>query len=306
MQEANALFDIPDRSEFEEDEYGEGGDAIGGEMDSAFAEDEYSALEDLTNQIQGLKEFEKDEYGQGGEDVVLPEEPEEDYISLAMKDFADQVQGLKEFEEDEYGQGGEAIGGEMDSAFAEDEDDYVSQALKDFSAQLPETMDSMADDAAFAAGPGDASVAEAMASLQKTLPQAAPVEKQGLKSTPTYSKIDMGGFTLGPDGMPIAKPKVQAAAMASSKEQENKKKDEDKKATQASVRAADNKIDKDQAAKKEKEDSGEKKSTKTLDDVVKSLDNLNSSVGRLITKTEEASKQQVQATKSLNGNLYNV
>ena len=288
MQEANALFDIPDRSEFEEDEYGEGGDAIGGEMDSAFAEDEYSALEDLQNQIQGLTDSQ-----------------------------------MLEANEEQQGEGS------IDTAFAEDEDDYVSQALKDFSSQLPETMNSMADDAAFAAGPGDASVAgidyaepppppqqepgtgdasvaEAMASLQKTLPQAAPVDKQGPKSTPNFSKIDMGGFTLGPDGMPVAKPKVQAAAMASSKEQENKKKDEDKKATQASVRAADNKIDKDQADKKEKEGSGEKKTTKTLDDVVKSLDNLNSSVGRLITKTEEASKQQVQATKSLNGNLYNV
>jgi len=319
MQEVNALFDIPERDEFEEDEYGEGGEAIGGEMDSAFAEDEYAALEDLTNQIQGLKEFEEDEYGEGGEDVVLPEEPQEDYISLAMKDFADQVQGLKEFEEDEYGEGGEAIGGEMDSAFAEDEDSYVAQALQDFQDLIPDTM---ADDAAFASGPGDASVAgmdyasgpgdasvagidftPAMDELAKTLPQAQSLSKESPKSTPQFSKIDMGGFTLGPDGMPIAKPKAQGQAAANAVKQENDtKKAEDKKTAEAKKAEGDKK-EKDSD---KKQGEGEKRQTKTLDDVVKSLDQLNMNIGRLTTKVEEASKQQVQATKSLNGNLFNV
>jgi len=361
MQEANALFDMPERDEFVEDEYGEGGEAIGGEMDSAFAEDEYGALEDLTNQIQGLKEFEQDEYGEGGEDVTLPEEPEEDYISLAMKDFADQVAGLKEFEQDEYGEGGEDVtlpeepeedyvglamkefadqvaglkefeqdeygeGGEDVTLPEEPEEDYVGLAMKEFASQVPDMMeysddmragedikpiatgtDSMADDAAFAAGPGDASVAgidvaPAMNDLTKSLPQAQPLSAEPPKSKPQYSKIDMGGFTLGPDGLPIAKPKAQGQAAANAvKQEKDNKKEEDKKAAEAKKSEPDKK-DKDSA---KKEGEGDKPK-KTLDDVVKSLDQLNMNIGKLTSKVEESAKQQVQATKSLNGNLYNV
>jgi len=347
MQEATALFDMPERDEFEEDEYGQGGEDV--VLPEEPEKDYISlAMKDFADQVQGLTDsqmleaneaqqgegsmdsaFAEDEYGQGGEDVVLPEEPEKDYISLAMKDFADQIIGLKEFEEDEYGQGGDAIGGKMDPAFAEDEDDYVSQALKDFSSQLPETMNPMADDAAFAAGPGDASVAgidyaeppppqqesrtgdanvaEAMASLQKTLPQANPSAKSEPSSKPQYSKIDMGMFTLGSDGMPVPKAKVQGQTHASGAQAEREKtKQEDKKATQATVRAVDNKIDKDQGKKSESGSTTPGKQTKTLDDVVKSLDQLNMNIGRLTNKVEESSRQQIQATKNLNGNLFNV
>ena len=187
--------------------------------------------------------------------------------------------------------------------------------------------DSMAEDAAFGAGSSDASVAgidfatsnlsspntgqinlrdfsPALDELTKTLPQAKPLEKNGPKTESKFSSIDMGSFTLGPDGMPIPTARAQGQAAANSvKQEKDDKKVEDKKATQASVRAVDNKIDKDKDGKKESEP--EKKTTKTLDDVVKALETLNSSVGKLTTKVEDSAKQQVQATKTLNGNLYN-
>jgi len=313
MQEINTLFDMPSDAAAEHQQ------ALLEEANALFDIPESADTAVKTRGIGGL----------GGEP-----------INQAVQDLADQVQGLKEFEEDE---GGEAIGGEMDSAFAKDEDSYVAQALQDFQDLIP---DSIVDDAAFASGPGDASAAgfdayapsdvnaagidfadggpndasvagidfvaegtkkieSAMKSLEGSLPQAKSLEKEGPKSTPNYSSIDMGAFTLGPDGMPIPKAKAQGQAAANAAKQEkDEKKSEDKKATQASVRAADNEIDKDNETKKEGE--GEKKVTKTLDDVVKALEVLNSNVGKLTSKVEESAKQQVQATRSLNGNLYNM
>ena len=75
----------------------------------------------------------------------------------------------------------------------------------------------------------------------------------------------MGGFTLGPDGMPIAKPKAQGQAAANAVKQENDtKKAEDKKTAEAKKAEGDKK-EKDSD---KKQGEGEKRQTKTLDDVV--------------------------------------
>ena len=108
MREVNELFDMPERDEFAEDEYGEGGEAIN------------EAVQNLVDQVQGLKEFEEDEYGEGGEAVggELDRSFEEDEygeggeaVNQAVQGLVDQIQGLKEFEEDEYGEGNDLIGG---------------------------------------------------------------------------------------------------------------------------------------------------------------------------------------------------
>jgi hypothetical protein len=161
-----------------------------------------------------------------------------------------------------------------------------------------------------AAGPVDTSAAgldvtSAMNNLSRSLPQAQELNKEPPKSESQFSRIDMGGFTLGPNGLPIPKPKAQGQEAANAVKQE---KEADKnKATQASVRQIDNQIDKTNTAKdSDKKQSEGDKSKKTLDDVVKVLEQLNMSIGRLTNKVEESGKQQVQATKNLNGNLYNV
>jgi hypothetical protein len=296
MMEINEMFDMPDRDEFAEDEYGEGGEAIGGEMDSAFLEDEYGALEDLTNQIQGLKEFEEDEYGEGGEAIggeLDSSFAEDEYgqggeaVNDAVQNLMDQVHGLKEFEEDEYGEGGESIGGD-DAG-----DDYSGTNLLDeLRNQIP--TDSMAEDAAYASGPGDASVAGidfAVSSKANTAKE--PVTKSN------FEPITMDGFTLGPDGLPVAKPKTDAKSIPGAVKKDEKvdaaKDDKSKKDTKES--------DKDKKST-ETTTSTNKKEQKTLDDVVKSLDTLNSSMRSLVTKVDETSRQQISAVKSLSGNLY--
>ena len=246
-----------------------------GSMDSAFARDEYGEGGDAIGGEMNSA-FAKDEYS-------------------AFKDLTSQVQGLTDsqmLEANEEPQGE----GSMDSAFAEDEDDYVSQALKNISSQLPQTMDSTADDAAYAAGPGDtgtgdASVAEAMAKKPA----------KGPASEANFAPISMGDFTLGPNGLPTPKPKAEAKNIPNEVKKDEKKAQEDKKAKDAQKKA-----DKDGKKQDQKTtETTQKKENKTLDDVVKTLETLNSNMNRLINKVEETGKNQVNATKSMNGNLFN-
>jgi hypothetical protein len=356
-------------SSFTEDEYGEGGDAIGGEMDPSFAEDEseyvQAAIQDLTEQIpnigNSLTEFIEDEYGLGG-DAIGGEmdsafaEDEDSYVAEALKafneqvpkltttfnefsenaeedvdstsefngytdpetaitDLTEQIAGLKEFEQDEYGLGGEAIGGEMDSAFAEDEDSYVAEALKGFQNLIP---DSMIDDAAYAAGPGDPSVAgfdayggpgdASVAGIDYTEEKdqrlnVSGLDKKGKPQTESnFSPITMDMFTLGPDGLPIAKPKAEAKTIPAAVKKDENQSDAETKRLQRQNDAKKAEDDKKSEPKTAQPEA--KPQSKTLDDVVKTLESLNTSIGKLTQKVEETSNKEISAMKSMDGNLF--
>jgi hypothetical protein len=123
-------------------------------------------------------------------------------------------------------------------------------------------------------------------------------------SSPT--KIDRGittdSFTLGPNGLPIAKPKSTAAAVPDKKTGEEGK----TAAEQAKDREAKAKADMaagpqgEKAAKKEGLDS----KGATLDDLHKSLMTLNMQMGQLIAVNETGHKASAKAAKSNNTNLY--
>ena len=122
---------------------------------------------------------------------------------------------------------------------------------------------------------------------------------KGPASEANFAPLTMGDFTLGPNGMPIPKPKAEAKGIPNEVKKDEKKAQEEKKQKDAQE-AAD--------AKKQEQKPSEttqKKENKTLDDVVKTLETLNSNVNRLISKVEETGNKQVSATKSMSGNLFN-
>jgi hypothetical protein len=127
----------------------------------------------------------------------------------------------------------------------------------------------------------------------------APDKANGPASEANFAPLTMGDFTLGPNGMPIPKPKAEAKGIPNEVKKDEKKAQEEKKQKDVQE-AADTKKQEQKPS-----ETTQKKENKTLDDVVKTLEILNSNVNRLISKVEETGNKQVSATKSMSGNLFN-
>jgi hypothetical protein len=117
----------------------------------------------------------------------------------------------------------------------------------------------------------------------------------------------MDSITIGPNGMPIAKPKSTAAAAPD--------KPAEKKASPGKAINPEtgeeytplSELEKQAGATKAappKSAAGSDKAA-TLDDVVKSLNSLNMQMGRLISVNEDGHKSTAKAAKSTGANLYN-
>ena len=121
-------------------------------------------------------------------------------------------------------------------------------------------------------------------------------------SSPT--KIDRGittdSFTLGPNGLPIAKPKPTAAAVP---EKKNEGKTAEEQVKEQEERAKADMAKGDKGEKSIKKEGSDSKSA-TLDDLLKSMNALNTKVGQLIAVNEEGHKASAKAAKSNNANLY--
>jgi membrane protein involved in colicin uptake len=118
------------------------------------------------------------------------------------------------------------------------------------------------------------------------------------KDTLDRSKISFGSVTkLGPNGMPIlAPPKKDEKALpkVENKEAADKKAEEEKK-KEAAKKAEEDK-------KKDGGKSGEKSETKSLDDVVKTLEKLNTAMEKLIAVNNSNGsllRDQIKATKGV-------
>jgi hypothetical protein len=125
---------------------------------------------------------------------------------------------------------------------------------------------------------------------------------EGSSPTKIDRGISMDSFSLGPNGLPIAKPKSTAAAVP------EKKKDEEGKTAeeQAKDREARAKADTakgPQGEKTMKKEGGDSKSA-TLDDLLKSMNALNTKVAQLIEVNETGHKSTAKATKSNASNIY--
>ena len=131
------------------------------------------------------------------------------------------------------------------------------------------------------------------------------------KDTLDRSKISFGSVTkIGPNGMPIlaqpkkddkALPKVENPDDARENAKFKRQAEESKKAAEAKPKGEDDKKGK----------SGDKAEAKSLDDVVKTLEKLNTAMEKLIAVSNSNStllKDQIKATKSVasaaSGNLH--
>jgi uncharacterized protein YbjQ (UPF0145 family) len=286
---------------------------------------------DVLESVQGLKDNVSTQFDSMADDVeemtkVLPETSTRALSDMTMEademaaelqntisgsDVLESVQGgMSGFDEDEYGEGGEAIGGEMDRSFTEDEygkgGDHIGRI---------DPGDESAAGMDYASGPGDASVAgmdyvaKALKDAQQVLPDTKfkPVEvNHGLDvasaspKTPNPNKQTMpslDAFQLDANGMPMVSRHQQK--LSKDQEKENKVKQAEDKGN------AKETTDKKEDTTKDNAQARSKSSNKTLDDVVKALETLNTSVNKLSGKVEESSKNQVNATKSaLSGNLF--
>jgi hypothetical protein len=295
------------------------------------------ASSDVLESVQGLKDNVGQQFDSMADDVeemtkVLPETStralgdmtmEADEMAaelqntIAGSDVLESVQGsISGFDEDEYGEGGDAIGGELDRSFEEDE--YGKG--NDLIGGVDPGDESVAGFDAYG-GPGDASVAgmdyvaQAFKDAQQVMPQTMfkPMEvNHGLDvapssaASPNTPKDDkktmpaLDAFQLDANGMPMVSRHQQKLAKDPEKDNKAKQEKEADKSKDGSGSKGEAGKDKQQAAA-----GGAKTSNKTLDDVVKALETLNTSVNKLSSKVEESSKNQVNATKSaLSGNLF--
>jgi hypothetical protein len=124
----------------------------------------------------------------------------------------------------------------------------------------------------------------------------------GSSPTATQSRgITMDSFTLGPNGMPIAKPKSTAAATPDKPTE--KQASPGKKINPETGEEYTPVGDAKPGDKKPAAAGGESKAA-TLDDVVKSINALNTKMGQLIAVNEDGHKASAKAAKSGSNNLY--
>lgn len=119
-------------------------------------------------------------------------------------------------------------------------------------------------------------------------------------SSPSASQdrgISMDSFSLGPNGLPIAKPKSISSAVP-------EKKKEDTSAEEAVAKAKADAAKSSEPAKEKKAGPTEA-ATATLDDLLKSLNSLNTKMGQLISTTDEGHSKVAKAAKSGGQNIYN-
>lgn len=170
-----------------------------------------------------------------------------------------------------------------------DTDDIMDQVYSDINEAMPVDTEFGDLDGAIAKNQAD----DAMKNL---VADSSPTKDQG-------RGISMDSFTLGPNGLPIAKPKSTAAAVPEKKPEE--KKASPGKAINPETGEEYTPVgDAKSSDKKTVASGGSDSKAATLDDVVKSLNALNSKMGQLISTTETGHKDVAKAAKSGSTNVY--
>jgi hypothetical protein len=149
----------------------------------------------------------------------------------------------------------------------------------------------------------DQSAGQEMARLNKA-PTGGAMKDVAAGSSPTATQsrgITMDSFTIGPNGMPIAKPKSTSAATP--EKPAEKQASPGKKINPETGEEYTPVGDAKPADKKTAAAGGDSKAA-TLDDVVKSINALNTKMGQLIAVNEDGHKASAKAAKSGSNNLY--
>ncbi len=134
---------------------------------------------------------------------------------------------------------------------------------------------------------------------QKAMDQAATAASP---SAALDRGITADSFTLGPNGLPIAKPKSVAAAVPEKKSEKSEAEQAEENRAKMKAEAARQGMTLSES--KEQATKGKSEKSATLDDLHKSLLTLNMQMGQLIAVNEDGHKASAKAAKSTNTNLY--
>ena len=147
---------------------------------------------------------------------------------------------------------------------------------------------------------GDANDEIADSAMQEVVAGSSPTASQG-------RGITADSITIGPNGMPVAKPKSTAAAApdkpAEKKASPGKAINPETGEEYTPLSELEKQAGATKAAPPKPAGGGDKAAT--LDDVVKSLNALNTKMGQLISVNEDGHKASAKAAKSGGANLYN-
>ena len=126
---------------------------------------------------------------------------------------------------------------------------------------------------------------------------------QGSSPTKLDRGISIDSFSLSSSGLPIAKPKSIAAAVPEKKSEKSEAEQAEEKREKMKAEIAKQSTEADKSKEGATKAAGGEK-TATLDDVVKSLNALNTKMGQLISTTESGSRDVAKAAKSGSNNVY--
>jgi len=139
-----------------------------------------------------------------------------------------------------------------------------------------------------------------------TIQQTAASMKDAVTSASPTAAMDRGismdSFTLGPNGLPVAKPKSTAAAIPEKKVEKSESEQAEENRAKLQAKAAEQGVKLSES--KEKAPAADSKNA-TLDDLLKSLNSLNTKMGQLISSTEDGHQKVAKAAKSGGPNIYN-
>lgn len=272
-----------------------------------------------TNMAEMTRPFEKsfDEFGSNFDDVVA--KMSNDLKDAIPLDTLDQTAAALEFAtkrrqelEEMYLDGVARTSAEWNEIDAE-ADQLDSQIEKLTNKQL-DAMSNYADGwdessdimDRVAADIADTIPVDEFGDLDKAIAAQKAMDQAATAASPSAA-LDRGitadSFTLGPNGLPIAKPKSVAAAVPEKKSEKSEAEQAEENRAKMKAEAARQGMtlseSKEQAATK-----GKSEKSATLDDLHKSLLTLNMQMGQLIAVNEDGHKASAKAAKSTNTNLY--
>ncbi len=235
----------------------------------------------------------------------------EDLVAKSSEDISDAMGGTKTLSAqakiDEAIKAKEAAYEKLQRLWNEGSDEELNENHEKYAQELAEAKDnlnkvideSMGD---LVSTMEDSSIDLDTASILGSSSDAMNEAVSSASPTPTNRGLTMDSFTLGPNGLPIAKPKSTSAAVPEKKPEE--KKASPGKAINPETGEEYTPVGDAKPADKKPGATAPDSKAATLDDVVKSLNALNSKMGQLISVNEDGHKSTAKAAKSNNANLY--
>jgi len=320
MLEANEMFDIlPDQAQVAKDNL------------MLEANEMFDILPDFAAEAKDAMMLEVNDIQSDIEDAMAGI----DFAPIQVEDLLQQTRDNLMMEVNEIA---EDITEAMPVDAVRDLHDSMMLEANEIASDIQDELSSMIDDAAYSAGPGDASAAgfdfvaediknalpidESMMMANMEPQTEADIDEYGgynagverakraeqaveaAAPTPAGGGFDLDSLSFGPNGLPIVKQTKSAAASIPAKKDTSEDDAEMKKLKRQNEAKAEEKPKTESSSGSAKSGIAAKESN--LNDVVEGLKQLNTRMATLTTKVEEGFSAQVRATKSAGAgnNLY--